>query len=155
MANREIITYGQIKKGVPYMTQKEQFLNSVASKFKEGQRFIWSVRPMFRKRSNPLNSYYWGVIIDCFIRGYEETEGRQMSFEYVNKQTGEILYIPMDEKEKQDFAHRTLKTLFNEGKSTTENTNSQQMEYHEYCREYVKFCYNIYVPLPDEEIKIF
>jgi len=151
----EIITYGSVKNGVPHMTKKEEFLKSIVARFPEGVRFIWAVRPVFKKRSNPLNRYYWGVILDCFIRGYEESQGHEMSFEYVNRETGEILHIPMSKKDKFEYAHNTLKTLYNEGNSTTELTNSQCMDYQQLCREHIKFCFNIYVPLPNEPLEIF
>lgn len=149
----EIMTYGVMKGEIPTVIKKDDFLKAISLRFKDGQRFLWVARPIFKKRSNPLNKYYWGVIIDCFIRGKEEMDGYEINTEYVNRQTGEILRIPMNENEKQDFAHKTLKTLF-EIKTTTELTNSQEMEFQEYCREYIKFAYNIEVPLPNENLKL-
>lgn len=153
--SKKVETYGQIKDGKPYVVKRDEFFKSITYTFKEGERFRWVAEKLFRKRSNALNSYYWGVIIDLYIKGEETVTGRSMGYELVNKKTGEVLFIPYSKEQKSDIAHENLKALFNEGKSTTENTNSKQMEYHEYCREYIKFCYNIEVPLPNETLKIF
>ena len=72
----EIWTYGEIKNGEPYQVKGAEFTDAIKKRFpKEGQRFKWIVKPLFRKRSDPLNKYYWGVIIDLFIIGEEEIGG--------------------------------------------------------------------------------
>jgi hypothetical protein len=139
----------------PHLIKRDEFMENVAKTFKDGERFKFIAEQQFRKRSNPQNRYYFGIIIDCYLRGYEETEGRKLCTEIVNRKTGEILYIPMDLKEQQDTAHKFLKTMFNEGKSTTENSTEEQEIYHDFCREYIKFAFNLIVPMPDESLKLF
>lgn len=135
------------------LTSFEKFISGF-SIFAENDRLKITVQKVYRQRSNSQNSYYWGVIIDKYLLGVLETEGRPLGLEFVNKKTGEMLYIPLSEKEQQDKAHEFLKKMFNEGRSTKDNTTAQQEEYHQFCREYIKFAYNITVELPNENLEI-
>ena len=121
--------------------------------FDDKDRLKVTVQKVYRQRSNNQNSYYWGVIIDKYLLGVLETDGRPLGLEFVNKKTGEMLYVPLSEKEQQLAAHEFLKKMFNEGRSTKDNTTIQQEEYHQFCREYIKFAYNIDVELPNENLK--
>lgn len=99
------------------------------------------------KRSNPQNKYYWGVIVPIFQNAIKEQWGEIWAIkdvheflkancnftELVNEDTGEIL----------------RKT-----KSTSENSTSDQEQFHEKCR---KLCYEFLgaeIPLPNEDLKL-
>jgi hypothetical protein len=151
MKEREITTYGYWKENEVYYTRKNDFKTATIQRFKENERFIVIHREIYKKRSSPQNRYYWGVIIECYLQGVEETEGRPLGLEFLNKQTGQVAYFPLSHEEQRNKAHEALKEFFLNGKSTTDNTTTQQEEYHGYCRYYIKFAFNMDVPLPGEQ----
>lgn len=154
------MTYGNIKDGKIHYTHLKDFIAAVMGKFKEGERFVVIYKKAYKKRSSKQNGYYWAVIINCFLQGFEETNGHPLCDEYANVITGEILQIPLSREDQANKAHGILKALFNRDpdndniKSTTDNSTTQQEEYHEYCREYIRFAYDTGVPLPGEQAEI-
>jgi len=113
----------------------------------EGQNVIVTIEKAKKKRSNPQNAYYWGVLIGLTIEGiknewgeiwgiektHEFLKGKFLFFERVNEITGEIVKTP---------------------KSTTENTTTEQENYHTEIRMFLKEWFNVDAPLPNEEIKL-
>ncbi len=113
----------------------------------EGQNVIVTIEKAKKKRSNPQNAYYWGVLIGITIEAIKNEWGEIWSiektheflktkflfFERVNESSGEILKIP---------------------KSTTENTTTDQENYHTEIRNFLKEWFNVDAPLPNDEIKL-
>lgn len=111
----------------------------------EGKEIILSIQRAGKKRSNPQNAYYWGVIILLSSKIISESWGEVWTSERTheffkahflfdekyNDETGQIVKIP---------------------KSTTENTTTQQEEYHENIRQFIFEWFNINLPLPNDEI---
>jgi hypothetical protein len=150
---KKVETFGQLVKGKIHYTKLEAFKTAVFATFKEGERFKVSYEKIYKKRSSNQNRYYWGIIINCYCEAYKLTQGRELGIEVLNRETGEVIYIPLNEKERAEQAHKELKTLF-DLKTTTENTTTQQEEYHMFCREYVKAVFNYDIPLPGEQSQI-
>ena len=100
-----------------------------------------------KKRSNNQNAYYWGLLIPLTqnaiktewgeIWSKEKThEFYKLHFNYVekvNETTSEVIKIP---------------------KSTTDNTTTQQEEYHAQIREFLKDWFNVTAPLPNEDLEL-
>ena len=100
-----------------------------------------------KKRSNPQNSYYWGVLIPITKQAIKNEWGEvwttdkihefyKLHFNYiekVNETTSEVIKIP---------------------KSTTDNTTTQQEEYHAQIREFLKDWFNVTAPLPNEGLEL-
>ena len=100
-----------------------------------------------KKRSNDQNNFYWGVLIPISKNAIKESWGEVWSkeqthnffktrFNYtekVNETTGEVVKIP---------------------KSTTENTTTQQEEYHLQIREFLQEWFNVTAPLPNEHLNL-
>ncbi len=100
----------------------------------------------YKKRSNPQNAYYFGVIVEHWrniireewaeIWGKDEVHHFLKSNlnyeELVDDETGLILRKP---------------------KSTSENSTFQQEEYHKACRDLAWNMFEYQIPLPNEEIK--
>jgi len=98
-----------------------------------------------KKRSNNQNSYYWGIIVPITKQAIKTEWGEiwssekvhdfyKMQFntiEIVNEKTGEVINVP---------------------KSTTENTTTDQEEYHSQIREFLKEWFSIDCPLPNEDL---
>lgn len=113
----------------------------------EGKEIELTIKRKRKTRSNSQNAYMWGVLVPLAQQGIKDTWGEvwstdktheflkaQLLFtEKVNEETGQIIKIP---------------------KSTTENTTTEQEEYHSACREFLKEWFNIDCPLPNEEIKL-
>lgn len=113
----------------------------------EGKNLILTFDKEIKKRSNPQNQYYWGVIVpliqEAILTEWGEINSKEevhelLKFncnyiEKVNEETGEILRI---------------------SKSTTENTTTQQEDFHSNCRKLAKDYFNIDIPLPNEDLKL-
>ena len=111
----------------------------------EGKDIEVIIRKATKRRSNPQNAYYFGVIIPLTIQAIElewgevwNTDKTHNMFkslflfeEKVNKETSEVIKIPT---------------------SSTENTTAKQETFHNQCREFLKEWFNVKTPLPNEEI---
>jgi nucleoside diphosphate kinase len=141
------------------VTHYEQFKQEVKNIMFEGEEFELLARAIYDKRSLPQNNYFHGVIIDKYLQGIEESDGRPLGEEVVNQITGEVLYIPLTRIEQVKAAKRKLCALFNRNedgsiRGTSENDTVQQSNLEEHCREYIKFVFNIDVSLPGENLRI-
>lgn len=100
-----------------------------------------------KKRSNNQNAYYWGLLIPLTQNAIKTEWGEiwskekthdfyKLHFNYVekvNETTSEVIKIP---------------------KSTTDNTTTQQEEYHAQIREFLKEWFNVTAPLPNEGLEL-
>ena len=100
-----------------------------------------------KKRSNNQNAYYWGLLIPLTQNAIKTEWGEiwskekthdfyKLHFNYVekvNETTSEVIKIP---------------------KSTTDNTTTQQEEYHAQIREFLKDWFNVTAPLPNEGLEL-
>jgi hypothetical protein len=149
---KKLTTYGNIVNGTLKIAKREQFYQSIAQA--KDCKIKLTVEKIYNKRSNKQNNYYFGVIIDCYLDCVNEAEGRPLGIEFLNKATGEIIYIPLSKQEAKQTVHEMFKTLFNESESTTTNSTTKQEIYHEFCRDYIKGCYGYTVPLPNEQLEL-
>lgn len=111
----------------------------------EGKEITLTIQKKKKRRSNAQNAYYWGVVIPLMAEAVKNEWGELWSYEKcheffkmrflfterVNHDTGEIIKIP---------------------KSTTENTTSDQEDYHTEIRHFMFEYFNVTVPLPNEQI---
>jgi len=112
-----------------------------------GQEVVVTFEKSKKKRSNNQNAYLWSVLYPITQQAIKNEWGEvwsidkvhefyKLHFNYtekVNEETGEVLKIP---------------------KSTTENTTTQQEEYHLQIRQFLKEWFNVDCPLPNENIEI-
>lgn len=148
---RELDTYGSIQNGKLHISYKDKFLESLklfTTKQDQVVRVIVTVKKLYRKRSNPQNAYYWGVVINEFCLGFNDTQGEdcepedahyflKQQFNYkeiYDKKTGEVLKI---------------------GKTTTNSTTIEFEEYLESCRRFIQEWFGRTVPLPNEQTELF
>lgn len=99
------------------------------------------------KRSNDQNAYYWKVIVVIFAN-------------CIKQEWGEL----WDKSEVHEFlkANCNYEELINEDtgqvvrktKSTTENSTTEQEDFHTKCRALALDFFNVEIPLPDKELKI-
>lgn len=154
--SKEIVTFGSIKDGIIRYTKKDEFVKSTLDTFGEGERFFVIHRKIYRRRSSLQQNYWWGVIINCFLDGYKSCNGHEFGVEFTNHNTGEILHIPLPKKEQAEAAHEVLLSICNlddEGniRRSHENTTTQELEMHDKARDYIKFAFNVTVPLPGDQ----
>jgi len=124
-------------------------LNTVLDIVKQfnGMEVLLTFEKPKKKRSNSQNAYLWSVLYPISQNAIRDMWGEvwsiekvhefyKLHFNYVekvNEQTGEVVKIP---------------------KSTTENTTTQQEEYHAQIREFLSEWFNVTAPLPNEDISI-
>lgn len=108
---------------------------------------VITIAKVKKKRSNSQNAYLWGLLYPSTQQAIKNEWGEiwsiekvhdfyKLHFNYtekVNEQTSEVIKIP---------------------KSTTDNTTTQQEEYHTQIRQFLLEWFNIDVPLPNEEITL-
>lgn len=113
----------------------------------EGKEVVIILDKPKKKRSNPQNAYLWGLLYPITQQAIKTEWGEiwsvnkvhefyKLQFQFtekVNEETGEIVKMP---------------------KSTTENTTTQQEEYHLQIRQFLKEWFNVDAPLPNEDLKI-
>ena len=103
-----------------------------------------TITKVSKKRSLQQNKYYWSVIVPCIQNGLYETQGEwitkeatheflKSNFNYkeiVNKNTGEVVRIPL---------------------STTECDTFNFKEYQDKIRTFADTFLDIIIPLPNEQ----
>lgn len=140
---------------------KSQVITSIVNgKFKRNLNTILDIVQQFngmdvlltfekpkKKRSNNQNAYYWGLLIPLTQNAIKTEWGEiwskekthdfyKLHFNYVekvNENTSEVIKIP---------------------KSTTDNTTTQQEEFHAQIREFLKDWFNVTAPLPNEGLEL-
>lgn len=113
----------------------------------EGKEVELTLDKPKNKRTNPQNSYLWSVLYPITQQAIKNEWGEvwniekvhefyKMQFnitEKINEKTGQIIKLP---------------------KSTTENTTTQQEEYHLQIREFLQEWFNVTAPLPNENLTL-
>jgi hypothetical protein len=113
----------------------------------EGKEILITFEKPKKKRSNPQNSYLWSVLYPITQNAIKNEWGEVWNIEKVhefykiqfnviekvNEETGQLIKLP---------------------KSTTENTTTQQEEYHLQIREFLQEWFNIIAPLPNEHLTL-
>jgi len=113
----------------------------------EGQEILITFEKPKNKRSNQQNNNLWAVLYPITQQAIKNEWGEVWNIEKVhefykiqfnviekvNEDTGQIIKLP---------------------KSTTENTTTQQEEYHLQIREFLKEWFNITAPLPNENLTL-
>jgi hypothetical protein len=143
---KKIDAYGNIKAGKLFISYRDRFDSALTCW--PDCRVRVKVEKIYKKRSLPQNSFYWGVLLNEFCDGYLETTGEKVtpeqahdflknrfnSKEVTNENTGEVIYIPQ---------------------TTSELTTVNFMEYQENCIKFIAEFFGRAVPEPGEQKEIF
>jgi len=113
----------------------------------EGKEITITIEKKRRKRSNEQNAYLWGCVYPLVKIGFFESYGEVFSIEEVH----EILKMKFNSI---DLINEDTGEVVVAPKSTTKNSKFEQEQYHEHIRNFAKEWFNIYIPLPNEEIFI-
>ncbi|MCK9220237.1 MAG: hypothetical protein M0P47_09340 [Bacteroidales bacterium] len=143
---KEVQTYGHIQNGILKIHGRDKF--NEALHFLTDGRVIVKVEKLYKKRSQEENKYYWGVVINEFCRGYKD-----MTSEDITPETAhELLKQKCNGK---DVPHPETGEILTVGRTTTELTTIQFIEYWDRCRDWIQDWFGIYVPAPNEQMEIF
>jgi hypothetical protein len=113
----------------------------------EGKTVTLSIKALGKERTPKQNGYYWAVIIIIWQKIIQDEWGEFLSINEVH----EFLKYNCNYIEQVDEETGQYVRL---GKSTTENTTTDQEEFHEKCRRLALDMFNTEIPIPSEQIKI-
>jgi hypothetical protein len=121
------------------MTDKAKFFATIRTQ--PDGLYRWTIERVYRKRSNPQNDYYWGVVIPAFCQGFYDTWGEPI--------TGEEAHATL----KESFNYQ-LKTnpktgdMMRIARSTASLTTVEFNEYIERCCHLIAEYFGVAVPEP-------
>lgn len=113
----------------------------------EGKNLTLILMPLKKQRSISQNAYYWGVVIPIW-QNILKTEWGEF---YSKEETHEFLKYNCNFVEKVNTDTGEIIRL---SKSTTQNSTTDQEEFHLKCRQLAEEMFNVMIPLPNEQIKI-
>lgn len=128
------------------LKQNRTLIKNAIESFENKDIMITFEKPK-RKRSNSQNNYLWGILYPITQNAIKNEWGEIWNIEKVhefykiqfnviekvNEETGQVIKLP---------------------KSTTENTTTQQEEYHLQIREFLQEWFNVTAPLPNENLTL-
>ena len=162
----KIMSYGKVTDG--YFDEREPDKLRLALLKLEGFECKLTIEKLYDTRSVNQNRYYFGVIVDLFIKGWMEVTGEVITPD----QAHEMLKYHCNPTELQIIEKKVAK-LFAKGKgnrifvvrkivkkemkrirtsgSTTQLSTLEFEQYQERCRGFISEYLGIVVPLPNEE----
>ena len=122
---------------------------TVISAFKsfEGKNLVLILKPLRKTRSISQNAYYWGVVIPIWQNILQSEWGEF----YSKEETHEFLKYNCNYVEKVNMGTGEIIRL---SKSTTQNTTTDQEEFHLKCRQLAEEMFSVIIALPNEQILI-
>ncbi len=142
---RKIESYGSVKDGRLRISFRDQFDQAIACW--NDCRVRVTVEKVYRKRSNPQNSWYWGVIIYEFREGYYEMTGEKITAE----QAHEILKLKCNGK---DISNKETGEVMTVPGTTAILTTTQFSEYADGCCQFIYEWFGRTVPIPGEQVEL-
>jgi hypothetical protein len=127
--------------------EKNRDLLSDVIKSLEGKDIIITIEKKRKKRSNPQNSYYFGVVIPMMKQGFYNSLGEHVG-------TDEIHTFLKNRFLFKEIVNENNAEIIKMPQSTTELTTIQFEEYLDKIREFGLEFLNITIPLPNQELTI-
>jgi hypothetical protein len=141
---KKATTTGTIENGVLKLHNRKFFDTQIKS-IKNG-RVMVTVEKVYNKRSNPQNSYYWGVVIPICCKGLID-----LGHDVNQDETHEILKGMFNKK---DFVNQKTGEVTEYGGSTTEMFTIDMMEYLERIGQFASEYLGCFIPQPDQDYKL-
>lgn len=113
----------------------------------EGKNLTLILKPLRNTRSVNQNAYYWGVVISIW-QNILKTEWGEF---YSKEEVHEFLKYNCNYLEK---VNENTGECIRFSKSTTQNTTTEQEEFHLRTRQLAEEMFSVLIPLPNEQIKI-
>lgn len=112
----------------------------------EGKQVKFIISLLYKKRSNPQNAYYFGVIVEHW-KSIIRNEWQEI---WSKEEVHAFLKSNLNYEELVD---EETGMLVRKPKSTTENSTYSQEEYHKACRDLAWSMFNHEIPLPEHKLK--
>lgn len=113
----------------------------------EGKNLTLILMPLKKQRSVSQNAYYWGVVIPIW-KNILKTEWGEF---YSKEETHDFLKYNCNYLEKVNTDTGEIIRL---SKSTTQNSTTDQEDFHLKCRQLAEEMFSVIIPLPNEQINI-
>ena len=113
----------------------------------EGKEIVIKIEKVRKKRSNPQNRHYWGVVLPLVQQGLKET-GNIMTAEM----THELLRLRF--LKEQINVNEITGEYIERIKSTTELSTSQFMDYISEIQQFSAEYFNINIPNPNQDLTL-
>lgn len=113
----------------------------------EGKNLTLILMPLKKQRSISQNAYYWGVVIPIWQNILKNEWGEF----YSKEETHEFLKYNCNFVEK---VNTDTGEIIRISKSTTQNSTTDQEEFHLKCRQLAEEMFSVIIPLPNEQILI-
>ena len=127
--------------------KKNRDLISDVIKSLEGKDIIITIEKKKRKRSNPQNNFYWGIVLPMMQTGFYNNLGEHVGIQEAHEfLKGRFLF--------REVVNQELGEVIKLSKSTTELSTIQFEEYLDKIREFATEFLSIQIPLPNQELTI-
>jgi hypothetical protein len=134
-------------KVVKHKLEKNRELLSDVIKSFEGKDIIITIEKKKRKRSNPQNSYYFGVVIPMMKQGFYNSLGEHVG-------TDEIHTFLKNRFLFKDIVNENNAEIIKMPQSTTELSTIEWEEYMDSIRAFATEFLSIQIPLPNDTLTI-
>lgn len=131
-------------KGVLYVINRKGFDNELLNFV--GKDVTITVNKKVKKRSNPLNAYYWSGVVPILMQRFTELGHRLTKEEVHQFLKMRFLKVSLSTPEGEYLGDRI--------KSTTELGNAEFMDYLEQIKQFASETLDIYIPDPNEQLSI-
>lgn len=142
---REVTTYGTITQGELKIHRRKDFLRNLS--LLGDCRISLTVKKTYRKRSNPQNAFYHGVVVQILQECLQDATGEP----YTAAQAHETLKKECNFKE---IVNKTTGEVGHVTSSTKTLTTTEFEEYLERCRQWIYDWFQVDVPMPNEQTKL-
>jgi hypothetical protein len=113
----------------------------------EGKDIIITIEKKRRKRSNPQNAYYWGIVLPMMQTGFYNNLGEHVGIQEAHEfLKGRFLF--------REVVNQELGEVIKLSKSTTELSTIEWETYMDQIRAFATEFLNITIPLPNNTLTI-
>lgn len=115
----------------------------------EGQQIILTIEKAKKKRSNPQNSFYWGVCLPIIQHGFKEATGEFRTAENIHYNILLPLFSPVNEIINKDTGETVTEKL-----SSSDLTTTQFCEFILEIQKWSAEFLGVTIPDPNSEIHL-
>lgn len=112
----------------------------------EGKQVKLTIGLCYKKRSNPQNAYYFGVIVEHWTNIIREEWAEVWGKEDVH-------HFLKSNLNYEELVDEETGLILRKPKSTTENSTFTQEDYHKACRDLAYNMFGYEIPLPEHKLK--
>lgn len=129
--------------------KRNRKLISDAIKSFEGKEIELTIERKRKKRSNPQNRYYWGVVMPILQSGLKEATGEVRDINSIHYQIVLPLFSP-----KREIINKETGEVVSESKSSSEMTTSEFSEFVMEIQKWGSEFLSVDIPSPNENLTL-